>query len=168
MMAQRLARRDWRSGGPRFKSHPRLIFQSWSSYQLNQLDSKAASDSTLKQLTTCEVSNTGTLLFINQSYTYTQFLRLCYRRQLFEPGRYLRDRRPTNWDPCRDRRWWPRRQIRWPGEIGTWGHRWPPGRSRNTSWLNSWMSADLTLRSSSWLHEGNQKFWIKILLKITW
>ena len=41
MMAQRLARRDWRSGGPRFKSHPRLTFQSWSSYQLNQLGIKA-------------------------------------------------------------------------------------------------------------------------------
>ena len=41
----------WRSGGPRFKSRPRLISQSWSSYQLNQLGSKAASDSTLKQLT---------------------------------------------------------------------------------------------------------------------
>ena len=63
MMAQRLARRDWRSGGPRFKSHPRLTFQSWSSYQLNQLGSKAASDSTLKQLTTCGVSNTCTSLF---------------------------------------------------------------------------------------------------------
>ena len=62
MMAQRLARRDWRSGGPRFKSHPRLTFQSWSSYQLNQLGSKAASDSTLKQLTTCGVSNTCTSL----------------------------------------------------------------------------------------------------------
>ena len=68
MMAQRIARRDWRSGGPRFKSHPRLTFQSWSSYQLNQLRSKAASDSTLKQLTTCGVSNTCTLLyFINDS-----------------------------------------------------------------------------------------------------
>ena len=41
----------WRSGGPRLKSRPRLISQSWSSYQLNQLGSKAASDSTLKQLT---------------------------------------------------------------------------------------------------------------------
>ena len=51
MMAQRLARRaeDWEVPG--FKSHPRLISQSWSSYQLNQLGSKAASDSTLKQLT---------------------------------------------------------------------------------------------------------------------
>ena len=38
-----------RSGGPQFKSRPRLISQS--SYQLNQLGSKAASDSTLKQLT---------------------------------------------------------------------------------------------------------------------
>ena len=57
-MAQRLTGRDWRSGGPRFKSHPRLTTsQSWSSYQLNQLGSKAASDSTLKQLTTCGVSN---------------------------------------------------------------------------------------------------------------
>ena len=36
-MTPRLARRDWRSGGPRFKSHPRLTFQSWSSYQLNLL-----------------------------------------------------------------------------------------------------------------------------------
>ena len=56
-MAQRLARQDWRSGGFRFKSHPRLTFQSWSSYQLNQLRSKAASDSTLKQSTTCGVLN---------------------------------------------------------------------------------------------------------------
>ena len=63
LMAQRLARRDWRSGGPRFKSHPRLTFQSWSSYQLNQLGSEAASDSTLNQLTTCGVSNTCTLLY---------------------------------------------------------------------------------------------------------
>ena len=63
-MAQRLARRDWRLGGPRFKSHSRLTFQSWSSYQLNQLGSKAASDSTLKQLTTCGVSNTCTFFSI--------------------------------------------------------------------------------------------------------
>ena len=63
LMAQRLVRRDWRSGGPRFKSHPRLTSQSWPSYQLNQLGSKAASDSTLKQLTTCGVSNTCTLLW---------------------------------------------------------------------------------------------------------
>ena len=47
VMAQRLERRDWRSGGPRFKSHPRLTSQSWPSYQLNQLGSKAVSDSTL-------------------------------------------------------------------------------------------------------------------------
>ena len=42
--------------------YTRLTFQSWSSYQLNQLGSKTASDSTLKQLTTCRVSNTCTLL----------------------------------------------------------------------------------------------------------
>ena len=58
-MAQRLAHRGCRSGGHRFKSHPRLTSQSWSSYQLNQLGSKAASDSTLIQLTTCGVSNTS-------------------------------------------------------------------------------------------------------------
>ena len=63
LMVQRLARRDWRSGGPRFKSHPRLTSQLWSSYQLNQLGSKAASDSTLKQLTTCGLSNTCTSTF---------------------------------------------------------------------------------------------------------
>ena len=40
LMAQRLARRDWKSGGPRFKSHSRLTSQSWSSYQLNQLEVK--------------------------------------------------------------------------------------------------------------------------------
>ena len=53
----------WRSGGPRFKSRPRQISQSWSSYQLNQLGSKAASDLTLKTVDTCGVSNTCTLLF---------------------------------------------------------------------------------------------------------
>ena len=63
LMSQRLAHRDWRSGGPRFKSHPRLTSQSWPSYQLNQVGSKPASDSTLKQLTTCGVSNTCTLLY---------------------------------------------------------------------------------------------------------
>ena len=72
LMAQRLAHRDWRSGGPRFKSHPRLTFQSWSSYQLNQLGSKAASDSTLKQLTTCGVSNICTFFLSKnrQDVTY--------------------------------------------------------------------------------------------------
>ena len=38
----------WGSGGPRFQSHPRLTFQSCSRYQLNQLGSKAASESTSK------------------------------------------------------------------------------------------------------------------------
>ena len=36
----------WRSGGPRFQSHPRLTSQSCSRYHLNQLGSKAASEST--------------------------------------------------------------------------------------------------------------------------
>ena len=66
MMAQRLARWNWRSGGPRFKSYPRLTFQSWSSYQINQLGSEAASDSTLKQLTTCGVSTTCTFFTIQK------------------------------------------------------------------------------------------------------
>ena len=56
-MAQRLARgfyglwvsaSGWGSGGPRFQSNPRLTFQSCSRYQLNQLGSKAASESTFK------------------------------------------------------------------------------------------------------------------------
>ena len=34
-----------------FKTNPRLTSQSWSSYQLNHLRNKAASDSTLQQLT---------------------------------------------------------------------------------------------------------------------
>ena len=74
LMAQRLERRDWRSGGPRFKSHPRRTFQSWSRYQLNQLGSKAASDSTLKQLTTCGVSNNCTLLENQAIIVYKNFL----------------------------------------------------------------------------------------------
>ena len=41
----------WRSGGPRFKPGPSLISPSWSSYQVNQLGSKAASDSILKHWT---------------------------------------------------------------------------------------------------------------------
>ena len=39
----------WGSGGPWFQSHPRLTFQSCSRYQLNQLGSKAASESTFKK-----------------------------------------------------------------------------------------------------------------------
>ena len=56
----------WGSGGPRFQSRPRLTFQSCSRHQLNQLESKAASESTFKQSNTCGVSNTRlyfTLLF---------------------------------------------------------------------------------------------------------
>ena len=47
----------WGSGVPRFQSHPRLTFQSCSRYQLNQLGSKAASESTIKKSNTCGVSN---------------------------------------------------------------------------------------------------------------
>ena len=47
----------WGSGGPGFQSHPRLTFQSCSRYQLNQLGSKAASESTFKKSNTCGVSN---------------------------------------------------------------------------------------------------------------
>ena len=49
-MAQRLARRAEDREVPG-SSPARDYFLSWSSYQLNQLGSKAASDSTLKQLT---------------------------------------------------------------------------------------------------------------------
>ena len=47
----------WGLGGPRFRSHRRLTFQSRSRYQLNQLGSKAASESTFKKSNTCGVSN---------------------------------------------------------------------------------------------------------------
>ena len=47
----------WGSGGPRFQSHPRLTFQSCSRYQLNQLGSEAASESTFNKSNTCGVSN---------------------------------------------------------------------------------------------------------------
>ena len=71
LMAQRLVRRYRRSGGPRFKSHSRPTSQSWSCYQLNQLESKAVSDSTLKQLTTRGVSNT---LIIMSCYLFPTLL----------------------------------------------------------------------------------------------
>ena len=48
----------WGSGGPRFQSHPRLTIQLCSRYQLDQLGSKAASESTFKTSNTCGVSNT--------------------------------------------------------------------------------------------------------------
>ena len=54
----------WGSGGPRFQSHPRLTFQSCSRYQLNQLRSKAASESTVKKSNTCGVSNTRLYFFL--------------------------------------------------------------------------------------------------------
>ena len=46
-----MARRDWRSGGPRFKSYQRLISQSRSNYQLDQLGSEGTPDPTFEQLT---------------------------------------------------------------------------------------------------------------------
>ena len=61
----------WGSGGPRFQSHPRLTFQSCSRYQLNQLGSKAASESIFKKSNTCGVSN-------NRLYFY---FFLCYRER---------------------------------------------------------------------------------------
>ena len=57
----------WGSGGPRFQSHQRLTFQSCSRYQLNQLGSKAASESTVKKSNTCGVSN-------NRLYFFTLLL----------------------------------------------------------------------------------------------
>ena len=59
-MAQRLARR---AEDPRFQSHPRLTFQSCPRYQLNQLGSEAASESTFKKSNTCGVSNTRLYFF---------------------------------------------------------------------------------------------------------
>ena len=57
LMARRLARRaeEWEVPG---SSPTRLTFQSCSRYQLNQLVSKAASDSTSKKSNTCGVSYT--------------------------------------------------------------------------------------------------------------
>ena len=78
----------WRSGGPRFKSRPRLISQSWSSYQLNQLGSKAASDSTLKQLTLAAGYQILVLYFTNLSNfnptTFTESLKSTITFSLFK------------------------------------------------------------------------------------
>ena len=78
MMAQRLARRaeDRDSGGPRFQSHPRLTFQSCSRYQLNQLGSKAASESTVKKSNTCGVSNNR--LYFTLEYDAIIILICCF------------------------------------------------------------------------------------------
>ena len=62
----------WGSGGPRFQSHPRLTFQSCSRYQLNQLGSKAASESTFKKSNTCGVSNNK--LYFFTFYFFVVFL----------------------------------------------------------------------------------------------
>ena len=73
----------WGSRGPRFQSHPRLTFQSCSRYQLNQLESIAASESTFKKSNTCGVSN-------NRLYFFTFTI-----RQLSIPGN------------IETRFWWP-------------------------------------------------------------
>ena len=63
LMAQRPG---WGSGGPRFQSHPILTLQPCSRYQLNQLGSKAALESTFKKSNTCGASNTRLYFFILQ------------------------------------------------------------------------------------------------------
>ena len=65
-----LSASGWGSGGPRFQSHPRLTFQSCSRYQLNQLGSKAASESTFKKSNTCGISN-NRLYFTLLYFTYS-------------------------------------------------------------------------------------------------
>ena len=57
-MAQKLARRAEDREVPGSMYHPTLTFQSCSRYQLNQLGSEAASESTFKKSNTCGVSNT--------------------------------------------------------------------------------------------------------------
>ena len=60
----------WGSGGPLFQSHPRLTFQSCLRFQLNQLGSKIASESTFKTLNTCGVSNTRLYFLYVASYLF--------------------------------------------------------------------------------------------------
>ena len=66
----------WGSGGPWFQSHPRLIFQSCSRYQLNQLGSKAASESTFKKSNTCGVSNYRLYFFTLLGYFFWNIMEL--------------------------------------------------------------------------------------------
>ena len=66
----------WGSRGPWFQSHPRLTFQPCSRYQLNQLGSKAASESTFKRSNTCGVSNTRLWLLIFLSVTVSESMSL--------------------------------------------------------------------------------------------
>ena len=56
-----------------YVSHPRLTFQSCSRYQLNQLGSKAASESTFKSRILCGVSN-NRLNF----YFYFMYIIFCF------------------------------------------------------------------------------------------
>ena len=73
---------DWRSGGTRFKSHPSLTFQSWSSYQLNQLGSKATSDPTFKQSTILQGIKYCVLYFLIK-LNYEAVLNLRYGQTFF-------------------------------------------------------------------------------------
>ena len=57
LMAQRLVRRAENREVPGSSPTQGLTFQSCSRYQLNQLGSKAASESTFKKSNTCGVSN---------------------------------------------------------------------------------------------------------------
>ena len=64
---------DRGSEGPRFKSNPRLTSQSFSSYQLSQLGSNAASESTLtSQINLKTVENAGHQIkyFIKVKFPY--------------------------------------------------------------------------------------------------
>ena len=63
-MAQRLARRAEDREVPGSSPTPRLTFLSCSRYQLNQLGSKAASESTVKKSNTCGVSNNRLYFFL--------------------------------------------------------------------------------------------------------
>ena len=73
-MAQRWARRAEDREVPGSSPHSRLTFQSCSRYQLNQLRSKAASESTVRKSNTCGVSNNRlyfrwTMFQVTSAYT---------------------------------------------------------------------------------------------------
>ena len=56
--------RDWRLGGPHFQVQPKTNFSIMIKLPVKSTGGRAASDSTLKQLNTCGVSNTCTSLYI--------------------------------------------------------------------------------------------------------
>ena len=66
----------WGSGDSRFQSNPRLTFQSCSRYQLNQLGSKAASESTFKK------SNNNSLYFLLYFFSVVTFTEIYVLRKL--------------------------------------------------------------------------------------